>query len=440
MKVKIKNPTKSKALPDFQEYRGSAAERVGSFFLHLGTKSSLGGFFQSRRRGGRAVAPSLRTLVVAGGILLSADSSLAEENASERDFVLESFPLASEMWIAPVRVDLKPVESRIFYSKAAGELQVLAENGCEVRQDQVWAVSDLERTRLDQESLELERAALEESLKNLERSHEDELVQLDKKLATLAVERGRLEVLLESEEVSGDDKLRSLVLEGLATSDAERDRQALRQEDLRSRRAIDGERSRLRLDFRKRELELERVQKSTEYRAPFRGQLTFLGTPADRAKSAPTTVEVEASEPLAALQNDSHYEVVLATQTPALAEVPKSSLFLVIDRIREELKIRAAFERVDVNPQDVLLRESLVFAVDDADVEKARKRTSGQSLAAVFTQLEEPCHLVPKTELIQRLPEGEDVVSWSRLISRFWPGALVIAEVQSVLAISQRKL
>lgn len=431
MKVKIKNPTWKRVIPDSHEFRGSLARGSGPFSLRVPLRKSFPR--ASITAGSSRFTASLITLLLGWGALVASEGKGAE------DFSLKAFPLASEMWIATVRVELRPIESRIFYAKGAYELQVLVENGSEVRQDQVWAVSDLERTRLDQESLDLERAALEESLKNLERSHEDELVQLEKKLATLAVERGRLEVLLDGEEVTDEEKLRSLVEEGLATSDAERDRLLLRQEDLRSRKALDGERSRLRLDFRKRELELERLRKSTEYRAPFDGRLTFLGSLADRAKVIPATLEVETSEPLAALQNDSRYEIVLATQSPALAEVAKSSLFVVIDRIREERKIRASYDRVDVNPQDVLLRESLIFSVDEADVEKARKRTSGQSMAAVFTQLAEPCHLVPKAELIERLPEGEEVVSWSRLIARFWPGALVIAEGQSVLAISQRK-
>lgn len=432
MKVKIKNPARNGVIPDSQESRGSLKRGGCFFFLRSRVLKSFRN--EIHTVGSSRFLSSLIALLLGGGGLFAAEKEGAE------DFSLKAFPLASEMWIATVRVELRPIESRIFYAKGAYELQVLVENGSEVRQDQVWAVSDLERTRLDQESLDLEKAALKESLKNLERSHEDELVQLEKKLATLEVERGRLEVLLESEEVAEEEKLRSLVVEGLATSDAERDRHLLREEDLRSRKALDGERSRLRLDFRKRELEFERLRKSTEYRAPFGGRLTFLGSLADRAKAIPATVEVETSEPLAALQNDSRYEIVLATQSPALGEVPKSSLFVVIDRIREERKIRASYDRVDVNPQDILLRESLVFSVDEADVGKARKRTSGQSMAAVFTQLAEPCHLVPKAELIQRLPEGEEVVSWSRLIARFWPGALVIAEGQSVLAISQRKL
>ena len=359
--------------------------------------------------------------------------------SEEGDFLVTGFPLSDQMWLTTARVELKPSKSKVFYAKGSGEVRVLVTNESELKEGQVWAVTDEERISLDAEALELDRAALEESLNELEVGREDDVAQLNKQLATLAVERARLEALLSEDDVVEEESLVQLVNDGLETSDKERDRLLSRKNALVARESIDAARARLQLDFRRRESDVQRLKKASEFRATFEGELTFLGILAERVKFAPTTVEIEVGEPVAVLHNENQYEVFLAVQSTLLEEVPKDSLFLRIDRLRKDRAIEAVFDRTEVNPQDRLLNETLVFAVNPEDVEKAQKRTIGLSMATIYTQLEKESYLVPKVEFIKRLPEDQEVSSWSEVVKGFWPEAKLEVIGQSVLAISLPK-
>ncbi|MGJ8726126.1 MAG: hypothetical protein ACSHYB_16340 [Roseibacillus sp.] len=364
--------------------------------------------------------------------------ALAEET-DEEPFMATGFPLSDQMWLTTARVELRPSKSKVFYARGSGEVRVLVSNGSELMEGQVWAVSDESRVGLDSEALELDRAALQETLAELEVAREDDLLQLEKKLATIAVERGRLEALLLEDEVSGEESLIELVEEGLKTSDLERDRLLSSKADLNARTRIDAARARAELDFRRREADTLRLRKASEFRATFEGELTYLGMLAERVKHVPALVEVEIGDPLAVLHNENHYEVFMVVQSSILEEVAKESLFLRIDRLRKDRMIEAAFGRTEVNPQDKLLSETLVFTVAEEDVERAQKRTLGLSMATIYTRLEKECYLVPKAEFLKRLPEGQEVSSWSEVVRGFWPQAKIEVIGQSVLAISLPK-
>ena len=371
------------------------------------------------------------------GFLFSLTFLVSHAVLAAEDLVLDDFAQSDRLWVTTSRVEIRPVQSKVIHVKSGAELKIICENGSHVEEGEVWAVEGVERTRLDLESLELERVELKEKLENLELEHEERLEKSREEIETLVVERKRLEPLLEEEEIVSDEGLLKLVQDGLSRATVGVQRAQTRREALVSRKILNTERERLQLDFRKREFESKQIQLSLEYKVPFAGELVFLGSLAERVKFVPVTLNFDAGEPLAAIRNNNQYEAVLASVSPHLAAVPKDSLYLEIDRLREGRKISADFDRAQVNAQDVMLRESLVFSVRDEDVPKVRKRLRVQTMAAVYLKLEKKCHLVPKDTLIKNLPEGESLSNWDQVIKLFWSDAELVAEGQSVLAVAR---
>lgn len=353
---------------------------------------------------------------------------------------IEDYPLSSRLAVAVSRAQLTASRSELVRAKSGGEIEVLAQHGQLLVAGEKWAVSNPETIELQRESLQLDEQALEANLLEMRLKHQEDLASLRKAHEQLEIEFAKLAEVRSRPDVTSDEVLlgKIEVATRLAAEELERSETLLAAREKGT--AHDVEASKLRLDLRRKRLDFSRAKAAAEYLAPFDGRIEFLGSLANveaEPEDEAYRLEVPVGEVVAAIIDDEHYEVIVPPVRGSGLMRFRSDLFAEIEGLTEDAAIRADFLRIDIDIEERRLPEKWVFRVLEEDLVAAQARRGMQVVANVFIEFEEPCRLVPKSELIRLFPEDARAGRWVEVLRKVWPGVVLVAEGQTALAVER---
>ena len=207
--------------------------------------------------------------------------------------------------------------------------------------------------------------------------------------------------------------------------------------------AHEAEVKRLEISQKRQKAALQDQVYESEYRASFDGVLQLTGALSRGAQEdvLPREVRVSAGDSIAVIKNDSAYRVIAKPLRIDYEGVSRSKLFMIIDSSKGEAAIQANFSTTIADPRKPGAVENWVFSVLEEDVADVKSRDAGsQALASIYLDLGEKAWIVPKSILLERLPEeSRQPRSWSQVLSQLIPEGVLVAEGRGALAIRRRK-
>jgi hypothetical protein len=189
---------------------------------------------------------------------------------------------------------------------------------------------------------------------------------------------------------------------------------------------LPGQRS----DWERRKLEFDRRQGQARLKMPFEGQLTVNLPLTEGVEEYP----VNSGQELAVARDLSTIRLRVTLSNPAWASLPADRLMALVRLPHgEELTAEFAFQKIE----RVQLREESVYYFQFPP-EKARlaARLMGTDVSCeLWVTLPQPARVVPKLSLVLQQPAAFQGRNWSQGVGAMWPGAHVLVEGQTDLAI-----
>ena len=185
-----------------------------------------------------------------------------------------------------------------------------------------------------------------------------------------------------------------------------------------------------RLEWKHRELEFERQQNQARFKMPFAGQLN----PSLQVAEGVSEYPVNAGQELAVARDLS----VILLRTP-LAEASWSTLpadeLTALLNLPDGTKLAAPFSFKKL--ERFQMREELVyyFQFPTNDCSTAARLVGSDISCEVWLALSQPAHVVPKLALVLHQPASFQSRLWNDGIAQLSPGAQVLVEGQTDLAI-----
>ncbi len=189
---------------------------------------------------------------------------------------------------------------------------------------------------------------------------------------------------------------------------------------------LPGERS----EWERRQLDFENRQARARLKMPFRGQLTLNLPITEGVEEYP----VNAGTELGVARDLSIIRLRIVPGNPAWVSLPPDQLTATLRLPSgEELQAAFAFQKIE----RVQLREESVYYFEFSAENSPRvSRLLGTELnCELWLTLPRPARIVPKFELVMRHPEAFQGRTWAEGIQTAWPGAKLLVEGQTALAI-----
>lgn len=185
-----------------------------------------------------------------------------------------------------------------------------------------------------------------------------------------------------------------------------------------------------RSEWQRRKLEFERRLNQAKLKMPFSGQLTVSLPLTEGVEEYPVNVGQE----LAVARDLSLIRLRLALANPAWAGLPMEKLSAVVRLPNgEELEAEFAFQKIE----RVQNREESVYYFQFAP-ERARTvaKLMGTDVACeLWLNLPQSARVVPKLSLVLQNAAAFQAGSWQQGVGVAWPGARVLVEGQTELAV-----
>ncbi|MGJ8672131.1 hypothetical protein [Rubritalea sp.] len=367
------------------------------------------------------------------------ESKLIEKEAfvwSWRDF-----EKSNEISLQSLSVDIQPKRSLEVKSEAAGILTLEIEGN-------VNTVSkDMRFARMDVDSLaeQRERLTIQEEKRLLEDMRAEKLdLPEQKRLAKEELLEARrkvrlLELILENpamEEMSAELFGGDIGAVSDASLKEARDALSLAESKVAWADEYDEKlrKGQLRLqemDFAESERTYLQAKDRSVYTAPFQGELRL----EVEYVEGQTEYTVTARETIATLNDYSEIHGLLKVENAAWINLSPQRLYL---QLRDRDRTMMPFSD-DRNVKDERTRREerfYVFSVPLSEGGSLRRLTGTQMKGDLIYKLPEHCYIIPKYDLSLYALGKSDSVDWSEMVAELWPGAKVIAEGLSDVAIS----
>lgn len=392
----------------------------------------------------RLPAPAVFARLLALAALFGAFARLRAEPAS-----LEAYPLAEELAVATVVVEVQPVRAARLKAPFPGLLSLhLPPAGRRLPEGAVWAEFDPDRLKLEADAIRLARDLLAEKEKPRQ------ALELARNAADLASRRSEIARQLDMlARISADPALAELYARPApadlpAAADpapAATDEIPALVERLRRQAALidevllhagtprETELEFLALDLKLRAQELDLARRLEEQRLvmPFEGEITLVPP----APPAGRPLRVETGAELALVQDFSAIQAVMPVRRAEWRMFDPARLELRhADRGRRVLAAR--FERAVLRQN--LGREELahVFKFPDDQRASARPLAGGQVSMRLVLRLDRPARVVPKLDLVLAAPAVFRERGWEAGVEAVHPGARVLAIGETHVALA----
>jgi hypothetical protein len=185
-----------------------------------------------------------------------------------------------------------------------------------------------------------------------------------------------------------------------------------------------------RSEWQRRKREFERRQTQARLKMPFSGQLTMSLPLTDGVEEYPVNV----SQELAVARDLSQIRLRVPLANPAWASLPTDRISALVRLpTGEELHAPFAFKKIE----RVQVREESVYYFEfHPDQALAAAQMMGTDVSCeIWLTLPRPARVVPKYSLVLEKPEAFQGRSWAQGVSAAWPGAQVLVEGQTAVAI-----
>ena len=350
------------------------------------------------------------------------------------------YPLTTRIHLATLAATLSPRNTVTVRAPVSGTLQLRVTN-TQVRLPAEFVWGEFEARTLEQERQAIDFA-------------ERKLVEREKRVYELDIPRERIRLFSEIQTADRDVKTLEIYSDNpklaraaLKLDDVGRNpfdpevmktaREKLRLLELQrgylettnlAAMGIDLESEKIGLE--QRWIEFERRLERSRLIMPFDGQLTlFLNISAGLA-SYPITAEQE----VAVIRDFSRIYVRLKLDDPAWVGLPGESLSAAV-RLPDGRMIFAkyAFDRVEV----IRKRDTSVhyFELPDSELSAVAHLMGSRMVCDLWLEIPEPARLTPKLKLLLHARDSNTGGDWNQLVARHLPGAKVVAQAQTHLAI-----
>jgi hypothetical protein len=388
-----------------------------------------------------------KALLVCAPLIFSACSEreveLGEVVTAEKDIQWDwgTYDKSNEISLQTLSIDVQPKRSLEVKSEAAGILTIEIEGEVNtVSKDMRFARMDVdslaeqgERLTIMEEKRLLEDMRAEKlELPEKKRQAKEELLEARRKvrLMELILENPAMEEM--SAELFGGDigavsdtalkeAKDALSLAESKVAWADEYDEKLRKGQLRIQE----------MDFAESERSFQQAKDRSVYKAPFAGELRFEIDYVEGQKEYTVT----SRETIATLNDYSEIHGHLKVSNAGWISLSPQRLYLQLrDRDRTIMPFLD-----DRNVKDSRTRREerfYVFSVPLSEGESLRRLTGTQMKGDLIYKLPERCFIVPKYDLSLYALGKSDSVDWGRMVAQLWPGAKVIAEGLSEVAIS----
>jgi hypothetical protein len=353
----------------------------------------------------------------------------------------EQYPIMSRMRVAVLPCQLQPKSTITVVSPISGLLRVYVNAPQkDLAANTLWA-------EFEPESFAQEEQAMAEALKRIE---DQERVQLD-------LEYPRKKMDLEQQIEDAEKEVQKLQL--LSTNDALAKRlygvgpvgtnkNLMRPEMLEkleanlhllkqrlvflkstNHAALGFDLAGQRTDWKRRELEFKRRRQQSRFEMPFDGKLT-LNIP---ISAGVTNYPVNLGQELAVARDISSVRVRVAMENSAWTGLSPEKLRAMVTSAGEMLEARFAFQKIErIQNRE----ESAYYFEFPPERAAAAARFIGAAVQAqLWTDLPEPARVVPKLAVVLHKPDAFQNKDWSSAVATTFPGARLLVEGQTDLAI-----
>ncbi len=186
-----------------------------------------------------------------------------------------------------------------------------------------------------------------------------------------------------------------------------------------------------RTDLDARELELERRQHQMRFNMPFSGQLNLSVPLVAGVSEYPVTVGQE----LAVLRDTTAILLRVALIEPGWTTLPTTQMRATVT-LPNGTSLQAPFSYKRLEKSQ--FREEIVyyFEFPPALADAATRLIGAEFTCEIWVCLDQPAHIVPKLTLTLRDPSAFGTRRWDEGLARLFPGARLLLEGQTDLAIS----
>jgi len=359
-------------------------------------------------------------------------------------FDWERYPLASEMVIGTVTVEVQPVRQIRIKAPASGLLHLhLPPPGTRLNKGTVWAELDPARLALERLAVNLARDLLiEKEEPALRLEHARTRAELTDRLDELRRQIAMLEQFIHQPDLA-ELYLNESSPAASADEPAAREKiqtaldQLIRQTELLTQildyagtpRQDDLEITALRLKLEQQQLELDRRTRDSQLVMPFDGEITLL--PPQPPAGEP--LYIENGMDLARLEDFSRVSARAVIRQTAWRLLPPLDLSLQLPSATGDL--RGRFSRGLV--EETFGRDELVyyFSFTAQQIRQVRPLIGGQVSAKLIAQLSQPAYLIPKLALVLADPEIFSHREWTEAVPLLIPKARVLLQGETHLAI-----
>jgi hypothetical protein len=183
-------------------------------------------------------------------------------------------------------------------------------------------------------------------------------------------------------------------------------------------------------EWQRRQLDFEHKQALSQIKMPFSGQLTVSLPMADGVTEYP----VNSGQELGVVRDLSQIQLRVPLYDPAWAALPTGALRATIQAsATAELEASFSFKRVERD--QFREEEAAYFQIRPDQVAAAATLVGMDVTVGLWRRLDQPARIVPKLALVLYQPAAFQRRNWAEGVAQIWPGARVVAEGQTDLAI-----
>jgi hypothetical protein len=352
----------------------------------------------------------------------------------------EVYPAVQRMRLATLPCQLLPKSSISIYSPMLGVLRVYAtQPQTNLPANAVWAEFEPAIFAAEAQALQDARAKLDEHERlQLELELPKQRLHMEKDLEEARRQVALLSLLSTNRELArvslklpnaGELGIRP---EALAKAQTELDlvRRSLTYLEATNLAILGIDLPGQRSELERRKLEFDRRQAQARLRMPFTGQLTMNLPLTEGVEEYP----VNSGQELAVARDLSLIRLRVSLANPAWAALPADRLMALV-RLPNGAELTAAFAFQKI--ERVQLREESVYYFQfPQDKAALAARLMGTDLSCeLWLTLPQPARVVPKLSLVLQQPTAFQGRNWAQGVGLAWPGAFVLVEGQTDLAI-----
>ncbi|MGL4400028.1 MAG: hypothetical protein ACRCXD_09180 [Luteolibacter sp.] len=326
---------------------------------------------------------------------------------------LDSYPLADRLWLGSFGGEVAVNPTTDVLATRSGEIKWEVEEGAEVKEGALVALSGAIQIRQSAGQLALDEDAVEMKLKEAEWQHREKLIGLERQVDDLELKISKLSLTPKERELLGDELAKRLVEE---TREIKKELKTLNEKLVPEFRAneLSIEQRQIQQDIEKARAVHEDLVRSMEIISPSVGILAILKSGYVRANDIIGTVE-----------RRGHAVVSMQLLDPELRSEAPESLAISVATPKGDL-ISGAFSHVDRMANVRLGPMIYHFKLDQNPEVPFTPDLSGERMITLYKLLHRSVRIVPKADFIFAQPLEIQRLGWAGFLKTIWPTSRIV--------------